>query len=96
MIKQRDSRTQFSDTHDDENNFPIILFETMDSATGRHEGRVTDISDSGMGITCSQQLNVGQNINFLPNKLEWDLPPRGIVMWTFKDNNSFRAGIKFI
>ena len=83
MIKQRDSRTQFSAPHDDENNFPTILFETMDSAADRYEALVTDINDSGMGITCSHSLNVGQNINFLPNKQEWDLPPRGIVMWTF-------------
>jgi len=65
-------------------------------STETHELSVIDINDSGMGVTCDFPLKVGHQIKFLEKEMEWNLPTFGVVMWTFKENKGFKAGIKFL
>ncbi|MDA8418000.1 MAG: hypothetical protein M0Z90_03095 [Desulfobacteraceae bacterium] len=65
------------------------------SADNTHDISVLDINTAGMGIACSVALSVGQMVFFTNDQPEWNLPKLGIVMWTFQNNDGFRAGIKF-
>lgn len=65
------------------------------TADNTHEISVLDINTAGMGIACSVALSVGQMVFFTNDQPEWNLPKLGIVMWTFQNNDGFRAGIKF-
>ncbi len=77
---------------------PVIKVQIVETPPPNNELEITimDINDSGMGITCLIPLKVGQHVLFNTPQDGWDLPRKGIVMWTFKTNYRFRAGIKFI
>lgn len=77
--------------------FPTIIVALSDnpSPENSHEISILDINNAGIGIACGVQLHVGQHIFFNDGHPEWDFPQYGIVMWTFKNNDGFRAGIKF-
>ena len=98
MLFNRKQRTPLSPNESSEDNFPTIAIEIHDESlpTNQFEISVLDINASGMGITCEIPLNVGQQVVFTNDQLEWDLPEQGVVMWTFKANDGFRAGIKFL
>lgn len=97
MLIQRKSRTELSSANHVLDEYPIIFIEIKSESHGKtqHQTHILDINDSGMGVTCEVMLQVGQKIIFSENQTEWDLPESGIVMWTFKANDGFRAGIKF-
>lgn len=98
MIFERNKRTSLKPDPNKQDDYPVIKVNITgpSSQQERHEFSVIDINDSGVGITCTAHLKVGQAIYFIDNKLEWDLPEKGVVMWTFKAPDGFRAGIKFI
>ncbi len=98
MILQRDKRTKLSDASDNVENYPSIMIQIQDdpSADHNYEISVMDINDNGMGITCIVSLKVGQHITFADTQTDWDLPEKGVVMWTFMAIDGFRAGIKFL
>lgn len=93
----RKKRTTLADTRQADEAYPTIMVGLTDNpaADSTHEILVLDINTTGMGIACSIPLGVGQYVYFHDDQPEWDLPKHGIVMWTFQDNDGFRAGIKF-
>jgi len=77
--------------------YPQLTVSLMDvEDPGQHDILVVDINDAGMGIICHHPLKVGQSIHFPHDEHGWDLPDKGVVMWTFKSSEGFRAGIKFV
>jgi len=98
MIKPREKRNPMLPSGESNEAYPKISVEIKDDSlpTSNHEIMVLDINDSGMGITCDIQLKVGQRVNFLGDPMECDMPDQGVVMWTFRASDGFRAGIKFI
>ena len=99
MFLKRDKRVDPRKPDGADENFPALEAE-IEGENSQSDGTlrfsVVDINDNGMGITCSQQLKVGQALNFTSEGQDWDLPARGVVMWTFKASDGFRAGIKFL
>lgn len=77
--------------------FPTIIVSLSEipSDDSSHEISILDINTDGIGIVCTVQLNVGQRVFFSEGHQEWDFPKYGIIMWTFKISDGFRAGIKF-
>lgn len=73
-----------------------IVIEELNTPDNQQEISILDINDSGMGITCMAPLKVGQHLLFNNLEEDWELPEKGVVMWTFKENYKFRAGIKFV
>lgn len=98
MLKARDKRSKLVPEDGSEVACPVIKIEiTSESSSKRQENiSVLDINDSGMGVSCDFQLKVGHKIAFIEEQLDWQLPEHGVVMWTFKTNDGFQAGIKFI
>jgi len=98
MILPREERKKFIGSKGDETTYPTIWMEVNeeDKDASRHEISVVDINDSGMGISCELPLKVGQQLKFAEDQEDWELPSKGIVMWTFKASDGFRAGIKFV
>lgn len=97
MIFNRAGRTDLAGEEEDTFTYPKILVElpTADQPGRRHEIAILNINTNGMGIIGQIPLQVGQQIIFVENTLDIALPPHGIVMWTFADDDGFRAGIKF-
>lgn len=93
----RKKRTPLVDKRHADETYPTIKVCLTDrpSPESAHEISVLDINTTGMGIACCIPLSVGQSVYFHDDQPEWDLPKHGIVMWTFQDNDGFRAGIKF-
>ncbi len=60
------------------------------------QARILDISATGMGIISNLQLNKDQAIYFTPNQPGWELPPKGVVIWSYKEVKGCRAGLEFI
>ncbi len=73
-----------------------IVIEELNAPDNQQEISILDINDSGMGITCMAPLKVGQHLLFNNQEEDWELPEKGVVMWTFKANYKLRAGIKFV
>lgn len=98
MTKQRKERTRLTAedkllSDESETNLQIAEASAPDK---KWEITVLDINDSGMGVTCLAPLKTGQHILFNSNQGGWDIPEKGIVMWTYKTSYGFRAGIKFV
>ena len=98
MMLQRDKRTRQRQQADGGGEYPTVRVEILhdELPAVQQEISVVDINDNGMGIACLVPLKVGQQIVFAGNQQNWELPERGVVMWTFKASNGFRAGIKFL
>ena len=98
MTKQRKTRTYLTAEDDSLTDGPAVklLITEASSPDKQREITVLDINDTGMGVTCVTPLKTGQHILFNGNQEDWELPEKGIVMWTFKASYGFRAGIKFI
>lgn len=96
MLPPRKNRTPLEPDSDAET-FPTIIVSLSEipSADNSHEISILDINTAGIGIACSVQLSVGQRIFFTEEHPEWDFPKHGLVMWTFRQSDGFRAGIKF-
>ena len=98
MLQPRKTRKKLAADSIGEGGYPLILIELDDASgtTKTYEMAVMDINDSGMKVSCDLQLSVGQTIALSGNQMAWDLPDQGVVMWTFKANEEFQAGIKFL
>lgn len=97
MLFNRAGRTDLAVEADESFNYPKIQVEFAKEGErpARHEISILNINTNGMGIVGQVPLQVGQQIAFVENTLAITLPARGIVMWTFADDDGFRAGIKF-
>jgi hypothetical protein len=98
MKPQREKRKRLVPGDDVKEEGPNIEVQIIEVPPPNNKIIITllDINDRGMGITCINPLKVGQHILFGSQHNNMDLPEKGVVMWTFKTNYSFRAGIKFI
>jgi hypothetical protein len=56
------------------------------------EGKITDISETGLGLLTDFPLEAGNLLRFNFKSLT----KTGVVMWSMKLNGSFKAGIKFV
>jgi hypothetical protein len=56
------------------------------------EGKITDISETGLGLLTDFPLEAGNLLMFNFK----NLTKTGVVMWSMKLNGSFKAGIKFV
>ena len=75
--------------------FSLAAANGMTPAPDRHDATVIDISATGMGISSPTPLRTGQVVLFDQEQPNWQLPPRGLVIWCLKDQDRFRAGIEF-
>jgi len=98
MLKPREERNKVAPEDGKNEDYPTVIVEIEDTTNSAREEVLSllDINDLGMGVTCEFHLQVGQSVKFLKNQTEWDLPEQGVVMWTFKANEGFQAGIKFL
>lgn len=96
MLQPRKNRIPLEKDHEAET-FPTIIvsLNEISSPEDHHEISILDINTSGIGIVCKISLLVGQHVFFNEGHPEWALPKYGIVMWTFKNSDGLRAGIKF-
>jgi len=77
----------------------VVTFLTQETPGEEHrpvEAQVIDISPTGMGVSTTVALKQKQEILFPKNQENWQLPEKGLVVWSFKQGNNFRAGIEFI
>ena len=97
MLLPRKKRHPLLQKRTEEETYPTLMvaLEENSSPKTTYEVSVVDINATGMGITSTVPLNVGQSVFFENNQPEWDLPKYGVVMWTFHDPDGMRAGIKF-
>lgn len=97
MIFNRAGRTDLAVEEEENLNYPKIMVELPAAAEegSLHEVAILNINPNGMGIIGQIPLQVGQELLLNKGTLAISLPPRGIVMWTFADDDGFRAGIKF-
>ncbi|OKY74844.1 MAG: hypothetical protein BM485_11445 [Desulfobulbaceae bacterium DB1] len=59
------------------------------------EARLLNISETGMGIMTDGELELGQMVNIAGNAQE-NMSKKAVVMWSRRDNQGFRSGLKFI
>lgn len=97
MLFNRAGRTDLAVEDEESFNYPKILVEFAPEGerAARHEISILNINTKGMGVLGPIPLQVGQQIAFVENTHAITLPASGIVMWTFADDDGFRAGIKF-
>lgn len=97
MLQPRKKREPLLRKHSEEDPYPTLMvsLDENPSPNSFYEISILDINVTGMGITSPVPLTIGQPLFFGANRHEWGLPPSGIVMWTFQDNDGHRAGIKF-
>ena len=97
MLRPRKKRPSLLRKQSKGGSYPtlVVALEENLSPDSVYEIAVLDLNTAGMGIAIAVPLTVGRYIFFDDNQPGWDLPKRGVVVWTFKDNDGFRAGIKF-
>ncbi len=99
MIFDREERNEVVQDDTTEEKHHLLIIETVDDphpGKNTHEITILDINDTGMGIICEFHLKVEQVVYFTDEQSQWDLPDQGLVVWTFKTDDGYRAGIKFI
>jgi len=95
-IKERDKRQKERINSKFKSLYPIVLFEDPAdlSIIKPKEAEVVDISETGMGLHTSYPLKIGRKIIFSKNR-NWRLPKDATVIWSVKQQDGYRAGIKF-
>jgi hypothetical protein len=83
------------------NNIPILFTVSHADKAGhdvheRQNANIIDISSTGMGIFTTSHITTGQFVTFVKNQPNWELPPKGLVVWSLKHGTGFRAGLEFI
>lgn len=74
----------------------VIAEESPGAPTSPITATVVDISSTGMGVSLNFSLKKGQTIAFEKNQPNWDLPSKGLVVWSYIQNSRCRAGLEFI
>lgn len=82
-------------------NTPILFTVNHPENSGEltetsQQGTIMDISATGMGIYTTTHITTGQYVNFVKNQPNWELPGKGLVVWSLKHGNGFRVGLEFI
>lgn len=83
------------------NNMPILFTishgdEPSSDDNERQNATIIDISSTGMGIFTTSHIQTGQFVSFVKNQPNWELPPKGLVVWSLKHGAGFRVGLEFI
>lgn len=71
----------------------LVLNDSVASST--LHARVVDVSESGVGLFSETPIKVGQVIKFLQRRRKTDFPAQGVIVWTMKKADGFRAGVMF-
>ena len=58
--------------------------------------RTFDISATGIGIIINTVLKKNHMVWFPKDQPNWQLPDKGVVVWSFKDGVNCRVGLEFI
>ncbi len=97
MVTPKNERTDTTGIAKDPETKPPVFIIISDETgqKNRYEIQILDINNSGVSITSKTILTIGQAIHFSEDQKGWDLPESGVVMWTYNDNDEFKAGIKF-
>ncbi len=93
--KRTSARTPIDETVD----IYIIDQKSEDDSTPNSDtftASVIDISPTGIGLTSNVSLNKGAIIGFKKGQVNWDLPAKGVVVWSYSHKSGYRAGIEFI
>ena len=77
---------------------PDTINISFDNSSGENviAAEVIDISYTGIGLATTKQLNKDQVVQFAKGHPNWSLPDQGIVVWSMRQNDQFRLGLKFI
>ena len=59
------------------------------------EATLLNISETGMAVTTNRELVLGQLVSIATN-FKQKIPNKAVVMWSCKDDNGFRAGLRFV
>ena len=72
----------------------------MSTTDGRDDKTITatvvDISATGLGIAIDIMLKKDQPLQFDQTQPKWSLPEQGVVVWSFKGSDGYRAGLEFV
>ncbi|MBI5557138.1 MAG: PilZ domain-containing protein [Deltaproteobacteria bacterium] len=74
---------------------PAIILEIRDLSMESVEAKLLNISETGMGISTSGELFLGQMVN-IATKADVKIPKKAVVMWSGKREEGYFAGLKFI
>lgn len=83
------------------NNMPILFTICHNDGPSndsheRQNATIIDISSTGMGIFTTSHIQTGQFVTFVKNQPKWELPPKGLVVWSLKHGAGFRVGLEFV
>lgn len=74
----------------------IIYSGTEPSSLKTITARTFDISSTGIGIIIPTILKKGHIILFAKNQEKWQLPDKGVVIWSFKNGSNYKVGLEFL
>lgn len=97
MLQLRKKRVPLHQKRHKDDPLPTLLvsLEEKTPADTIYEISILNVNTTGMGIISSVPLTVGQSLFIADKQQDWTLPKHGVVMWTFQNQDGFRAGIKF-
>lgn len=83
------------------NNMPILFTIGANDGPDSHpherkNATIIDISSTGMGIFTTSHIQTGQFVTFVKDQPKWELPPKGLVVWSLKHGTGFRVGLEFV
>lgn len=78
--------------------YPVVWFKIQDfiAPSDSIQGKIIDISKTGLGLATDIPLQPGQFIKFNDRRNKSEFPEAGIIMWTAESHEGFQAGVKKI
>lgn len=59
------------------------------------DAMILNVSETGMGIATRNELLLGQMVD-VSSKINAEIPDMAVVMWAKKEEDEYRAGLKFL
>lgn len=73
-----------------------LSIEAVNMPVEHYEAYIVDISESGVGVTLSREIETGLVVTFVEKEMDWPYPDKGLIMWTAQSSGVVRAGIRFL
>ena len=97
MSAGKERRSHKRKAHEGGVKFSVVgVLSQRDILPSNAEGLLTDLSETGVGLSTDLPLKPGLLIKFAKKKTDGKLPDVGIVMWTVKSPDGYKAGVKFV
>ncbi len=97
MNAEKERRSHRRKYHDGGVRFAVVgVLTQRDILPSDAEGILTDFSETGLGLSTDLPLKPGLLIKFKKKKTVEKLPEVGVVMWTVKSPEGYKAGVKFV